>query len=158
MQKIKDRIIRIFDFYGIEENEIEFAEENTDGKILLKITLPETQAKHFIGARGETLEALETLVRMAHLEDLNEGEKLMIDINGYRHEREEKLRERALRVAQEVQESGREYVFNDLNSYERFLVHSTIGENPDLKGVETMSEDDTYGRVLVVRPKTEKPA
>jgi predicted RNA-binding protein Jag len=56
-------------------------------------------------------------------------------------------------VAQEVLETGREYVFSDLNSYERFLVHTAIGETSDLQGVETISEDDTYGRVLIVRQK-----
>ena len=153
MQKIKDRIIRIFDFYGIEENEVSFEENKQEEKTYLNVVLPDLQAKHFIGARGETLESLETLVRLAHLEDLEEGEKLTIDINGYRKEREEKLRERALRVAQQVLESGQEYVFSDLNSYERYLVHTAIGEVPDLQGVETISEDDTYGRVLIVRQK-----
>ena len=153
MQKIKERIIRIFDFYEIDESEIQFEEESTDGKIYLNIILPAPHAKHFIGARGETLDSLEVLVRLAHLDELKEDEKLVIDINGYSKEREEKLRERALRVAHEVMETGREYVFNDLNSYERYLVHSAVAESTDIQGVETISEDDVYGRVLIVRPK-----
>jgi len=56
MQKIKERIIRIFDFYEIDESEIQFEEESTDGKIYLNIILPAPHAKHFIGARGETLD------------------------------------------------------------------------------------------------------
>lgn len=154
MQKIKDRIIRIFDFYGIEEDEIAFEETEQDGKVYINIQLPESEVKHFIGTRGETLEAIEALTRLAHLEELENVERLTIDINGYRKEREGKLREKALRVAHEVKESGREYVFNDLNSYERYLIHSAIGESEDLQEVETVSEDDTYGRVLVVRLKS----
>ena len=153
MQKIKERIVRIFDFYDIEADEIEFEEKTEDGKTYLNIVLPDLHAKHFIGARGETLDSLEILVRLAHTDEFKEGEKLTIDINGYRKEREEKLRERALRVAQEVMETGREYIFNDLNSYERYLIHTAVAENPDIKGVETISEDDTYGRVLIIRPK-----
>lgn len=153
MQKIKDRITRIFDFYGIDAEELTFEEENNDGKVYINVVLPEESAKHFIGSRGETLDSLEILVRLAHLKELEDVDRLAIDINGYRKEREQKLKEKAILVAQKVIESEREYVFNDLNSYERFLVHSTIGEDPDLKDVETFSEDDAYGRVLVVRLK-----
>lgn len=153
MQKIKSRIIRIFDFYGIEENEISFEEEKNEDKIYLNIVLPEEKAKHFIGAKGETLESIEMLVRLAHLEEIPEEGRLLIDINGYRKERENRLQERALGIADKVRESGREYVFNDLNSYERFLVHSAIGNNPEYNDIETFSEDDAFGRVLVVRKK-----
>ncbi len=153
MQKIKSRITLIFDFYGIEEAEIGFEETREDDKIYLNVILPEEKAKHFIGAKGETLEAIEMLVRLAHQDEITEEERLLIDINGYRKEREARLQERALAVAEKVRESGREYVFNDLNSYERFLVHSAIGNNEDFADIETFSEDDTFGRVLVVRKK-----
>ncbi|MFH2118369.1 MAG: R3H domain-containing nucleic acid-binding protein [Candidatus Paceibacterota bacterium] len=153
MQKIKDRILRIFDFYGIEGSEIDFEEVKQDEKIYLNILISDDQAKHFIGTRGETLDALELLTRLAHLDELSEGEKLIIDINGYRKEKEEKLRERAIRAAQTVIETGREYIFSDLNSYERYLVHSSIGENQELGQVETFSEDDAYGRVLIIKLK-----
>ena len=153
MKKIKDRILRIFDFYEIEEADIDFEEVKQNEKIYLNILLPEDQEKHFIGSRGETLEALELLTRLAHLDELSEGEKLIIDINGYRKEKEEKLRERAIRAAQGVIETGREYIFADLNSYERYLVHSAIGENQELSQVETVSEDDAYGRVLIIKLK-----
>lgn len=153
MEKLKARIIRIFDFYGIEEKEISFEEHKEEDKNYLNIVLPEEKAKHFIGAKGETLEAVEILVRLAHQDEIAENERLIIDINGYRKERETKLQEKALAVAEKVRESGREYVFNDLNSYERFLIHSAIGNNVDFADIETFSEDDTFGRVLVVRKK-----
>lgn len=155
MEKIKERIIRIFDFYGIEEADITFEEKTEEGKVYLNIVLPETEAKHFIGVRGETLEALETLARLAHLDELEGIDRLTMDINGYRKEREDKLREQATQVAKEVIETKQEYVFNDLNSYERYLVHTAIGEQEEFKNIETFSEDDQYGRVLVVRLKAE---
>lgn len=153
MQKIKDRIIRIFDFYEIEADEITFEESKDGEKVYLNVVLPEDKAKHFIGAKGETLDALEILVRLSHLDEIEDGERLIIDINGYRKEREVRLQEKALSIAEKVRESGREYVFNDLNSYERFLIHSAIGENEDFSDIETFSEDDTFGRVLVIRKK-----
>lgn len=153
MEKIKSRIIRIFDFYGIDESEISFEEHKDEEKNYINIVLPEERAKHFIGAKGETLDAIEILVRLSHQDEIEENERLIIDINGYRKEREAKLQERALGIAEKVRETGREYVFNDLNSYERFLIHSAIGNNPDFSDIETFSEDDTFGRVLVVRKK-----
>jgi hypothetical protein len=41
MQKIKDRISRIFDFFGLETEEVGFEEENQDGKIYLNVLLPD---------------------------------------------------------------------------------------------------------------------
>lgn len=155
MQKIKERILRIFDFYGLEEADISFEETEVEGKTTINILIPEEHAKHFIGVRGETLEALEIMVRLAHLDELGEDKRLQLDINGYRKEREQKLRDQAIEVAQEVIATQGEYVFNNLNSYERFLVHTAISESPDLQAVETFSEDDAYGRVLVVRLKAE---
>lgn len=155
MQKIKERILRIFDFYGLEEADISFEETEVEGKTTINILIPEEHVKHFIGVRGETLEALEIMVRLAHLDELGEDKRLQLDINGYRKEREQKLRDQAIEVAQEVIATQGEYVFNNLNSYERFLVHTAISESPDLQAVETFSEDDAYGRVLVVRLKAE---
>ncbi len=154
MQKIRDRIIRIFDFYGLEESELEFEETEQDGKVYLNVTLPEEKAKHFIGAKGETLDSLEILTRLAHLDELEGVDRLTIDINGYRKDKENQLKEKAILVAQKVLETEHEYVFNNLNSYERYLVHSTISEDKNLDRVETFSEDDAYGRVLVVRLKS----
>ena len=153
MQKIKDRIIRIFDFYELEESDISFEETKEGDKIYLNVILPEENAKHFIGAKGETLDALEILVRLAHQDEIDEKERLTIDINGNKKEKEVRLQEKALSIAEKVRETGREYVFNNLNSYERFLIHSTIGENEDFSDIETFSEDDAYGRILVIRIK-----
>lgn len=154
MQKIQDRITTILDYFGVETDEIEFEEVAENGKIRLNILLPEEKAKHFIGSKGETLQALELLVRLAHKDELEGEERLIIDINGYRKEREEQLQTKAIEIGRQVLERGMEYVFNNLNSYERFLVHSTIGEDPELsQKLETFSEDDTYGRVLVIRIK-----
>ena len=118
------------------------------------MTLPEEKAKHFIGAKGETLDSLEILTRLAHLDELEGVDRLTIDINGYRKDKENQLKEKAILVAQKVLETEHEYVFNNLNSYERYLVHSTISEDKNLDRVETFSEDDAYGRVLVVRLKS----
>ena len=154
MKKIKDRITTLLDYFGVEAQEIEFEEVSDDGKIRLNVLLPEDKAKHFIGSKGETLEAFELLVRLAHKDELKEEERLLIDINGYRKEREDDLQEKAIEIGFGVLERQMEYVFNNLNSYERFLVHSAIGEHPELKdSLETFSEDDNYGRVLVVRIK-----
>lgn len=154
MKKIKDRIITLLDYFGVESENIEFEEVVEEEKIRLNIILPEDDAKHFIGSKGETLEALELLVRLAHKDELEEGQRLMLDINGYRKGREEELQEKAIEIGYGVLERQMEYVFNNLNSYERFLVHSAIGDHEELsESLETFSEDDEYGRVLIIKIK-----
>jgi spoIIIJ-associated protein len=137
---------------GVEPDQVsvKLTEEETRVKVVLE--LPEAELSLFIGTKGETLEAIETLVRMVFQAEYPE-KKLVFDIGGYKAEREEKLQMKALSIAEEVLESGRSYRFGYLNSYERYLVHNVIGADPRFVDLETISEDTEYGRVLVLQPK-----
>jgi spoIIIJ-associated protein len=133
-----------------EDIKVDLVEE--ENRIKITLQLPESDLSMFIGAKGETLDAIESLVRMVFQAEYPE-KKLVFDIAGYKAQREEKLQAKALQVAEQVLNSGKSYRFGYLNSYERYLVHSAIGADERFAGLETVSEDTEYGRVLILRPK-----
>jgi len=63
------------------------------------------------------------------------------------------LIEKAERIAAEVAETGRKFFFSNLNSYERFIIHSFLAESDFKDQIETYSQDSYSGRVLVIDVK-----
>jgi spoIIIJ-associated protein len=133
-----------------EDVKVDLTEEENRIKVILQ--LPETDLSMFIGAKGETLDAIESLLRMVFQAEYPE-KKLVFDIGGYKAQREEKLQAKAIQIAEQVLGTGKSYRFGYLNSYERYLVHSAIGADERFAGLETVSEDTEFGRVLILRPK-----
>ncbi len=89
------------------------------------------QAGNLIGPRGEGIRSLQHLLRvmMAHA-----GDELpvVIDIDGYREQREQQLVALAKRKAEEVVSTGRLAVLSPMSSYERRVVHTTLADHTDV--------------------------
>ncbi|UKI29338.1 MAG: hypothetical protein L6V78_03420 [Clostridium sp.] len=56
----------------------------------------------------------------------------------------------AKNIAREVRNTGREVVMDNMNSYERRIVHNVL---TDFKGVTTISEGEEPNRHIIVKPK-----
>lgn len=137
---------------GLEEESIAIAIDETDENVAIQLDVPAEDVGLFIGNRGETLAALQRMLRIVFNEQY--GEKhLVLNINDYRQERQKQLEERAIEAARYVLESGRMYTFPFLSSYERFLVHSVLSAQEEFAGLETFSEGEGRDRRLVVRIK-----
>jgi spoIIIJ-associated protein len=141
---------------GIDEAAIaiESNEESSDETILVNVNLPEEDSGLFIGFHGETLNAVQRLTRLV-FQDKYPDRKILININEYREQREEKLRAKAQQAAERVLASGRPYVFEGLSSPERFIIHTAISEHAQADQLESFSEGEGRNRVLTVRLKAE---
>ena len=64
--------------------------------------------------------------------------RVRVDCGGYRAQQEDRVAEKALKLADKVRESGRELWMNAMNSYHRRLVHNALADDPE---IETISED-----------------
>ena len=63
---------------------------------------------------------------------------------------DEYLERLAKNIAREVRNTGREVVMDNMNSYERRIVHNVL---TDFKGVTTISEGEEPNRHIIVKPK-----
>jgi spoIIIJ-associated protein len=137
---------------GLDEEMVKIVVEESEENISVQLDVPTDDVGLFIGNRGETLAALQRMIRIVFHEQYPD-KHIVLNINDYRQERQKQLEDRALEAAQYVLDSGRSYTFPFLSSYERFLVHSVISQNEQFSGLETISEGEGRDRRLVVLPK-----
>ena len=101
-----------------------------------------------IGRRGETLRALQFLVRSIVGRRLETRVNLMIDVEGYQERRYQTLANLAQRVAQRVADSGRSITLEPMPPNERRAVHVSLADHPS---VTTESVGTGDGRQVVVQ-------
>ena len=103
-----------------------------------------------IGRRGETLQALQFLVRMVTNRQLGRKAYVVIDIEDYRERRVQMLRRLARRMAGRVGSSGRADSLEPMSPAERRIVHMALAGHPE---VRTESEGEGNQRRVVIFPK-----
>ena len=101
-----------------------------------------------IGRRGQTLEALQDLIRTAMQRRFERRSRVMVDVDGYRARRLEKLLERADEAVAEVLDSGEPQRLEPMDSIERRLVHQRVASNP---GVVSHSHGREPARRIEIR-------
>lgn len=94
-----------------------------------------------IGRRGETLRSLQFMTRLIVSRRLGVWPNLVIDVEGYKERREESLRALALRVADQVRESGQQMALEPMPAHERRVVHIALRHDPDVYTESTGKED-----------------
>jgi spoIIIJ-associated protein len=120
----------------------------------LHISLPEEDSGILIGYHGETLAAIQRLLRTIFAPDIND-KRLLININDYRDQREEKIRELVDRGINKIAHTGSKYYLYRLNSAERYFAHNLISTDEQYQNYQSYSIDDEEGqRVLVLEGKT----
>lgn len=116
-----------------------------DDRVVLEMTSDD--AGILIGRHGATLEAMQLLTNIACGRRHEDGPRVILDTEDYRYRREQSLTRMAMRVARDVQRSGRSQLLEPMNPFERRLVHTTISGVDD---VSTESEGDgPYKQVRV---------
>ncbi|MFL6138950.1 MAG: protein jag [Frankiaceae bacterium] len=103
-----------------------------------------------IGRRGEVLEALQELTRLAVLRQTGVRSRLMLDIGGFRARRREQLADLGRRTAEKVKESGERVALKPMTPFERKVVHDAVAA---VEGVRTESEGEEPERYVVVLPE-----
>ncbi|MBQ1315657.1 MAG: KH domain-containing protein [Erysipelotrichaceae bacterium] len=100
-----------------------------------------------IGKNGQTLEAIKTIVNAAANATFRCHIHLSVDINGYKEERYEKLKQTVERIAKTVVKTKVSARLGDLTSDERKIVHQHLSEMPHVK---TESEGEGNNRRLKI--------
>jgi spoIIIJ-associated protein len=106
------------------------------------------ELRRLVGTRGEVLEALQELSRLAVQAKTGERSRLMLDIAGFRAARRRALEEVAARVCQEVVRGGQPVRMDPMSAFERKVVHDVVAD----AGLRSESEGEEPGRRVVVFP------
>jgi len=85
-----------------------------------------------IGRRGQTLVALQYLVRLMVSNRTKYFVPAIIDINGYRQRRLRSLRSLAMRTAEQVVERQMPFSLEPMDAFDRRIVHMILADYPDV--------------------------
>lgn len=102
-----------------------------------------------IGRRGETLDAIQYLVRLTENKGLDEEKhrKISVNIGDYREKRNSNLRSLAQRQARQVLKYGRNIALDPMSPYERRIIHTTI---QGIDGVTSHSVGSDSNRKVII--------
>ena len=106
------------------------------------------ELRGLVGSRGEVLEALQELARLAVQAKTGERSRLMLDVAGYRAGRRRALEDVAARAVGEVRRTGTPVRLEPMNAFERKVVHDAVAE----AGLGSESEGVEPARRVVVLP------
>ncbi len=133
--------------YDIEEDDNGFS-----------VSIETEDAGRLIGARGESLEGLQLLVNQIMSRKVGEGEfkRVLVDVSGWRKQKEEDLKKQAEVWGKEVLASGSEIELEPQSPWQRRVVHMVI---EGLDGVVSESLGEGRDRHIVIKlASSEKPA
>ena len=103
---------------------------------------------HLVGERGEVLDALQELTRLAVYRETGERSRLMLDISGHRAELRRQLEELAGVTVAQVKETGDKVALRPMTPFERKVVHDAVAA----AGLISESEGVEPRRYVVVLP------
>jgi spoIIIJ-associated protein len=100
-----------------------------------------------VGRKGEVLDALQELTRLAVHQKTGVRSRLMLDIASWRRRRRDELAALGDKVAKRVLESGEREELAPMTPFERKIVHDAVAA---VNGVHSESEGVEPGRRVVV--------
>ena len=104
--------------------------------------------QELIGPRGEVLEALQELTRLAVHRQTGARTRIMLDVGGYRAKRRVELTDLGRDAADEVKSSGVPRRLDAMTPFERKIVHDAVAA----AGLRSESEGEEPNRRVVVFP------
>ena len=99
---------------------------------------------------GEGLQALQHIVATTFRKQLGDDNRIVIDCNGFRKDKDAELRQMARFVAEKARSSGMPQEMGPLNPYERRIVHLAIAEEPT---VTSESIGDAFLKTVIISTK-----
>jgi spoIIIJ-associated protein len=119
-------------------------EETPDGT---RINLEGEDGGVLVRRGGEGLQALQHLVATAFRRQLGDDNRVVVDCNGFRKEKDLELKQMARYMAEKARSSGMPQEMGPLNPYERRIVHLAIAEDP---GVTSESIGDAFMKTVII--------
>lgn len=136
-----ERLLDILDYDGDIDLDVE------GERAVVSIVGAGDDVEKLVGDRGEVLDALQELTRLAATAETGQRSRLMLDVAGYRAQRRTELAALGARTAEDVLESGEAVRLAPMNPFERKIVHDAVAA---VDGVSSASEGEEPRRRVVV--------
>lgn len=118
----------------------------SDNTTTIKLYSPDSSL--IIGKNGQNLEALSLLVKQFVKNITFNGPRIILDVEDYREKQIKRLERLAKNLALEVRKSKVDVEMDNMNSYERRIVHNVL---TNFKGITTESIGEEPNRHIVIK-------
>jgi spoIIIJ-associated protein len=151
-----DILYSILDRMGIKANieiqhhSIFLSEDGEENPATLNITGNDVGG--LIGRRGQTLDALQYLVRLISSRQAKIKLPLIIDVENYKKRRYEDLRTLALNVAEQVKAKRSSLKLEPMSAFERRIIHLTLASDPEVV-TESIGEGEARKVMVLLKYK-----
>ena len=101
-----------------------------------------------IGKNGQTLMAIQTILRQMVYNRLDLYPYILLDVENYKEKKISNLERNAKKIAREVLKTKVDVSLDNMNSYERRIIHNALSK---YKNLSTTSEREEPNRHIVIR-------
>ncbi len=128
--------------------EVSFESKLRDG--VITIGMYSNNNPILIGKNGQTLKSLETIIKQIIHNEIGIYPYISLDVENYKSKQTSRIERLAKNVAREVGKTKVEVELENMNSYERRIVHNILSNH---KYVYTESIGEEPNRRVVIKPK-----
>lgn len=148
---VAEQVRQIIELLGVSATAEVERTEGEEGPAF-SVDIASDDSSLLIGKYGANLDSLQFIlaVRLKTLSG-DDNFEVYVDIDGFRKQKEEKLKTMAISVAEDVTRSGKPEPLFNLKPSERRVVHMALTDHPS---VISESEGEGPDRHLVVKPRT----
>ena len=143
IQYAENYLLSVIDTLGIESTVNSRLDDN-----IIRITIDSTHNPILIGKNGKTLQALNELVKLATSNKFHKRFRILLDINGYKDNKYDRLHKVARRCAHEVQKTKATYTFDPMPADERRAIHNACSGMPHIR--TESSGEGTHRQVRII--------
>lgn len=136
LENAKEQAIKFLDKFLPKETKFDVKIEEA----CVYVYIDGENISYLIGYRGETMNALQTLISVIVNKNQKEKVRLIVDVCGYKEKRKKTLEELAEKVAKTVVKTKKAITLEPMTAFERKIIHTALQNNPKVqtysKGVE----------------------
>ena len=148
MEFIKEYLQNVLKSMGLD---ISFESQIREKQLKVKIYSDDNSL--LIGHTGKNLSALQTITRAAVKNKYGTVPYISLDVENYKDKQIMYLQKTAKRIAREVSKTKQDVELDNMNSYERLVVHEVI---KDFKHVYSESTGEEPNRHVVIKYKEDE--
>ncbi|KKS31299.1 hypothetical protein A2380_03045 [candidate division WWE3 bacterium RIFOXYB1_FULL_43_24] len=146
VEVIKNTLDNIFGFMKINPN----YEINGKDDGIFEVKIQGNNLNFLIGHQGQSLDALQSILHLTVLRQTGEQVTVLIDINGYKDQRAEKIQNMAKSYIDRVRFFQKDVELPPMDPWERRQIHMFVAEYDD---VISESSGEGRDRRVTLKPK-----
>lgn len=151
-RKVLETLLDLMDIPASVTLSTEFTAEDEDGTTSsIGLNIEGEDLGILIGRRGQTMAALQHIVRLIVTYQTQVRIPIVLDVEGYKRRRCEGLRALAMRLAEQVKAKRMPFTMEPMTAFERRVIHLALADDPD---VTTESTGMGEARKVVIIPKS----